>query len=73
MTEPITITLGEIRKDLSDLLSMPDDTQVFFGAGDLTWYRIEDRGTKAGAQLMQMEFNEVYSVTNWPDAEEQDS
>lgn len=73
MTEPITISLGAIRKDLSDLLSMPDDTQVFFGAGDLTWNRTKHRGTKGGLQLMQVEFNEVYSVTDWPDAEEQDS
>jgi hypothetical protein len=68
MTKPITITLGAIRAELLDLLSMPDDTQVFFGAGDLTWYRTKNRGPIVGTQLMQIEFNEVYTVTNWPDA-----
>jgi hypothetical protein len=68
MTHPITITVGELRSKLGGLLSMPDDTEVFFGAGDLTVYRVKQRGPVNGPALMQVEFNEVYVVTSSPSA-----
>lgn len=62
MAHPKTITLGEIRGELQGLLALPDDTMVTFGNGDLTWYRIKNRGATVGPQTMQIAFNEVYSV-----------
>jgi hypothetical protein len=57
------VTLSELRSELTRLLSMPDDTLVYFGAGDLTWVRFKGRGEMDGRQLMQVEFEEVYRVT----------
>ncbi len=58
-----TITLGEIRQELLGLLARPDETRIFLGVGDLTWYRLKDRGPVEGPGLVQLEFNELYSVT----------
>lgn len=63
MATPKVITLGELRSELLALLAMPDDTRVYFGAGDLSWHRLKNRGPRSGPQLMQIEFNEVYSVS----------
>jgi len=65
MKRPKTITLGEIRHDLKQLLERPDDTEIYFGAGDLSYYRTKDRGpAEPGARgLVQVEFNEVYKIT----------
>jgi hypothetical protein len=43
--------------------SLKDDDQVFFGAGDLSLHRIKERGPVNGPRLVQIEFNEIYSVT----------
>lgn len=59
---PKIITVGELRHDLTQLLAMPDDTEVFFGSGNLSFYRIKNRGPVTGTQLLQVEFNEVYTV-----------
>lgn len=67
MAKTKTITLGEIRTELQALLAMPDETLVTFGSGDLSWYRIKNRGPQEGVQVMQIAFNEVYSVTASPD------
>lgn len=61
---PITITVGELRLALQDLLSRPDDARVYFGAGDLTFYRIKDRGPVGGPDLVQFAFGEIYTVTD---------
>lgn len=68
MSQPKTIPLPELREKLRELLAMPDDTQVFFGAGDLSWYRLKHRGPINGPALVQVEFNEVYTVTLDPNA-----
>lgn len=42
--------------------NIADEDEVFFGAGDLSLYRIKDRGPVNGPRLVQIEFNELYSV-----------
>jgi hypothetical protein len=63
-----TITLGELRHELTELLKRPDDTQVMFGSGDLSYYRFKERGPYGGPDLVQLEFNELYQVTLDPTA-----
>lgn len=63
-----TITIAELRlRLLNELNAMKDTDEVFFGAGDLSLYRLKDRGPIEGPRLVQIEFNEVYSVTVDPD------
>lgn len=73
MAKTKTITIGELRHDLQALLSYPDDTEVFFGQGDLTFYRTKARHYRseksAVPSLVQIEFNELYEVTLDPDGE----
>lgn len=42
--------------------SIRDDDQVFFGGGDLSFFRVKDRGPVEGPRLIQIEFNETYKV-----------
>lgn len=49
--EPKTISLGQLRAQLE---VFDDDWQVFFGAGNLTFFRTKARGDK----LLQIEFSE---------------
>lgn len=65
MSHPKTITLGELRAELTALLKMRDDTAVYFGAGDLSYKRIKNRGPVDSKEtgLMQFEFNQIYTVT----------
>lgn len=66
--KPKTITIAELRISLLNKLNALDDSdEVFFGAGDLSLYRLKDRGPVTGPRLVQIEFNEVYSVTVDPD------
>jgi len=51
-----SITVGELRKHL-DIFS--DDCELFFGSGNLEFYRTKSRGDK----LLQIEF----SQNTWPD------
>lgn len=48
---------GELAK------SLKDDDQVFFGAGDLSFFRTKERGPINAPRLVQIEFNEVYTIT----------
>lgn len=66
MKHPKTITLGELRRKLAPLLAMPDDTEVYFGAGDLSWHQLKPRGPIGGPGLMQIAFTETYSLTSDP-------
>lgn len=55
-----TMTLADFRRQIWDQLkNLPDDTEIIFGAGDLSFYRVKKRGPK----LEQIEFNEAYKVT----------
>lgn len=66
--KPKTITIAELRLVLLNQLNALDDNdEVFFGAGDLSLYRLKDRGPVTGPRLVQIEFNEVYSVVAEPD------
>lgn len=63
-----TITIAELKlRLLNQLNAMNDNDEVFFGSGDLSLYRLKDRGPVTGQRLVQIEFNEVYSVTVDPD------
>jgi len=46
-------------------MALPDDTEIYFGMGDLTFcrpktrmYRADDRTPK----MVQIEFNEIYQI-----------
>lgn len=63
-----TISGAEFKAHMRPLLdSLADDDEVFFGAGDLSFYRPKERGPANGPRLVQLEFNEVYTVTVDPD------
>lgn len=63
-----TISGAEFKQRFRTLLdSLSDDDQVYFGAGDLSFYRHKDRGPINGHQLVNIEFNEVYTVVVDPD------
>jgi hypothetical protein len=67
-----TITIGELRTTLEHLQALPDETEVFFGQGDLRFYRIKPRHWVDGEphpRRVQIEFNEVYEVTIDPEAD----
>ena len=50
-------TVRELKERLKGL---PDDAELIFGTGDLTFNRIRRRGD----DIRQIEFNEVYEVLN---------
>ena len=52
---PNRITVGELMEHLKHA---EPETELFFGSGDLTFYRTKWRGDN----LLQIEFNEVYSL-----------
>ncbi|BBB59926.1 hypothetical protein UNDKW_1653 [Undibacterium sp. KW1] len=73
MSNITTITLGELRSRLAWLKDLSDDTEIFFGSGDLTFYRAKTRKYKPNSDtpmLINIEFNEIYAVTaSFPDDE----
>lgn len=71
MSKPLkTMSGAEFKMHFGPLLaSLEDDDQVFFGAGDLSFYRSKERGPVTGPRLVNIEFNEVYTVTVDPDDE----
>ena len=42
--------------------SLKDDDLVYFGAADLSLYRLKERGPLEGPRMVQIEFNELYKV-----------
>lgn len=59
-----TITKAELKTLLLDELNaLPDDALVYFGAGDLSFNRPKHRGPVGGPPLVQIAFNELYTVT----------
>lgn len=63
MKTPHTITVG----DLIDALKIHKRTDsLFFGNGDLAFYRVKSRGD----DLVGIEFNQLYQVTHDPDLED---
>lgn len=65
---PKTLSGAEFKAYFTDFLrDLNDDDEIFFGSGDLSFYRIKDRGAKTGPRLIGIEFAEVYSVTVDPE------
>jgi len=59
-----TISGAELKLLLQDFINtLEDDAQVSFGSGDLTLYRVKDRGVVDGVRMVQIEFDQVYKVT----------
>ncbi len=50
-TKPKTITVGDLRRHLENF---PDDFDLFFGSGNLVFYRTKLRGDR----LVQIEFDQ---------------
>lgn len=68
-----TITLGELRADLEWTKDLPDDTQVTFGSGDLSYVRAKTRLYRPDNQtpaIINIEFGELYEVTHDFDSED---
>lgn len=62
-----TITLGELKADLQWIRGLPDDTQVTFGSGDLSYVRAKTRLYRPDNQtpaIINIEFGELYEVTH---------
>lgn len=71
--KPKTITLGELRQFyLSQLDGLRDDTEVMFGGGQLSLYRIKTRlyqPDNKTPKLLDFEFSEVFTVVVDPDTD----
>jgi exosome complex RNA-binding protein Rrp4 len=64
MNTPHTITVGELRKALE---FAHDDDRLFFGSGDLVYYRVKSRLGTGHPDLLQIEFGNLYQVVPLPD------
>ena len=65
--KPKTITLGELKDQLACVWDAPDDTEIYFGTGDLSFYRPKTRLYRPGTDIpamVQIEFNELYEITH---------
>lgn len=60
-----TVTIGELRNYLEELLEQPDDAEVFFGSGDISFKRVKNRSPldPNSKRIYQFEFNDLYSIT----------
>lgn len=62
-----TITIRELRLRLLDELNaMNDEDEVSFGGGQLSLYRPKDRGPINGPRVVDIEFNEVFTIIATP-------
>jgi hypothetical protein len=58
------MTVAEFRQMIwKHLSTLPPEDEIFFGQGDLSFYRVKTRGD----HLHQIEFNQVYTVDIDPD------
>ena len=48
-----------IKEFIKEIVGLPDNAEIIFGTGDLSFYRVKRRGDS----LYQIEFNEVYEIT----------
>lgn len=54
---------AEFRQHFLELAqSIKDEDTVYFGAADLSFGRIKERGPIEGPRMVQIDFNEVYKV-----------
>lgn len=64
MTKTYTITVGELREHLR---GFPDHAELFFGNGNLQFYRVKSRGPA----LLQIEFNQsTFGIEELPENQE---
>ncbi|MBD9395157.1 hypothetical protein [Acidovorax sp. ACV01] len=65
MSETKYLSGAEFKLHFRDLLeSLADDDQITFGAGDLSFLALRERGPKIGPRVVQIEFNETYTITS---------
>ena len=58
-----TISGAELKLHLQEFINtLEDDALVSFGAGDLSFFRVKERGPIAGPRQVQIDFHEVYTV-----------
>lgn len=61
-----TITLGELKdRFLEQISNLPDDTEITFGGGLLSVYRLKPRLYRVDnktPQIVDLEFSEVFTV-----------
>ncbi|MFM0022161.1 hypothetical protein [Paraburkholderia azotifigens] len=66
MTSPYKMTVGEFKRRIADYVKdLPDDAEIYFGQGDLSFYRMKNRSyfeSSDTPNLVQIEFNQVYEV-----------
>ena len=66
-----TISKAELKVLLLDTLNaLPDDAQITFGNGDLSFSRCKERGPVGAPPIVNIEFNELYRVTLDPSADD---
>ncbi|MEN9923962.1 MAG: hypothetical protein RL268_88 [Pseudomonadota bacterium] len=59
-----TISGAELKLLLQNFINtLEDDAQVSFGSGDLTLFRVNEKGPVNGPRMVQIEFNQAYKVT----------
>jgi len=62
-----TIKLGDLKAQLEWMRDLPDDTEIKFGNGDLTFSRAKTRLHRPDNQtpaIINIEFGELYEVTH---------
>ncbi len=68
-----TITLGELKARMFDTLrGLPDDTEITFGGGHLSFYRAKNRlygPDNKTPKIVDIEFSELFEVTLDPDTD----
>ncbi|VVE12485.1 hypothetical protein PCA20602_02707 [Pandoraea capi] len=69
--KPYKMTLADFRTSIwRRLENLPDDTEITFGSGDLSFYRTKNREYRAddmSPKVVQIEFNQVYEVLEDPE------
>jgi hypothetical protein len=71
MTTLKTIRVRDLQERLEREVFPFPDAELIFGAGDISFYRPKNRGYASDGKtptLIQIEFNEVYTVTADPDS-----
>lgn len=70
---PYTMTLREFRERIVDYFKdLPPETEIYFGTGDLSFHRVKPRKSDRSTglvQLVQIEFNQVYTVDIDPETD----
>lgn len=61
--EKKTMSGAEFKLYFAELVAgLKDDDEVYFGAADLSFNRIKNRGPEKGPAVYFVEFNEVYQI-----------